>query len=373
MDRLGGLTPFSDFSEALEPSRYRALPDDWVVGLTDVTASRAAIDAGRYKAVNFAGAAAISALMNALQTRAFLFAFGGDGCAFVLPPEDADAARDVLSKTAAFVRDDLGLSLRAALVPIASLRADGWDVRAALFSPSPHVSYAMFSGGGIQAGEAAMKAGAHTLAAAGPGARPDLTGLSCRWQAIPARRGTVISLIARGERGREVEFRRVMGTVLGGLSGHPVPEAGPPIGLRSPGVGLEARASRGSRPLWRRRLAVGAHHLMGVFFFWTGVRAGNFVPRRYRALASANADVRKFGDGVMVTADCSDAELVALERALGEAEAAGVLRFGLKQQGAALMTCIVPSYQDDGHFHFVDGAGGGYAAAASLLEGVADG
>jgi hypothetical protein len=32
------------------------------------------------------------------------------------------------------------------------------------------------------------------------------------------------------------------------------------------------------------------------------------------------------------------------------------------------MTCIVPSYTADNHFHFIDGAEGGYAEAARRLK-----
>ena len=45
-----------------------------------------------------------------------------------------------------------------------------------------------------------------------------------------------------------------------------------------------------------------------------------------------------------------------------------MLRFGMVTQDAALMTCLVPSFVDDGHFHFIDGAGGGYAAAAQAMD-----
>lgn len=38
------------------------------------------------------------------------------------------------------------------------------------------------------------------------------------------------------------------------------------------------------------------------------------------------------------------------------------------RQQAALMTCITPSAYDSQHVHFVDGASGGYAAAASKLK-----
>ena len=69
---------FDDFARVVDPSLYRALPDDWQVGVSDVVNSRDAIAAGRYRAVNMAGAAAISALTNAFAGKAFPFVFAGD-------------------------------------------------------------------------------------------------------------------------------------------------------------------------------------------------------------------------------------------------------------------------------------------------------
>ena len=53
---------------------------------------------------------------------------------------------------------------------------------------------------------------------------------------------------------------------------------------------------------------------------------------------------------------------------LDVAEASGIISYGLFEQDAALLTCIVPSVMEDDHFHYVDGAGGGYAMAASELK-----
>lgn len=93
-------------------------------------------------------------------------------------------AHEALAAVAAWVRDDLGMSMRVALVPIGAIRASGFDVRLARFGPSPHVSYAMFTGGGVAWAEQQMKAGLFAVAPARPGVRPDLTGLSCRFAEI---------------------------------------------------------------------------------------------------------------------------------------------------------------------------------------------
>lgn len=375
--RLRGLRVLHDFGGAVsDPGAFRALPDDWIVGVSDVVGSTKAIEAGRYKAVNMAGAAVISGLMNALATRDFLFAFGGDGAAFALPPPDRAVAERVLSETAAWVRDDLSLSLRVALTTVAALRRDGHDVRAALYAPSPHVSYAMFDGGGVAHAEALMKAGGLHVPAAPEGARPDLSGLSCRWLPIPSRNGAIVSVIVRpgpspaggpsapAPRRFNAAIMDLLGLIGPSDAVHPVPRLGPPFTPFSRGLRLEALASRGDRPLWRRLPAVAAHTVLGFVLFALRLRLGSFHAPTYRRIAGENADVRKFGDGVLLTLDCAP-ELEARLRAFLEArEADGTVRFGMHRQDAALMTCVVPSYGDDGHFHFIDGAGGGYTAAA---------
>jgi hypothetical protein len=42
--------------------------------------------------------------------------------------------------------------------------------------------------------------------------------------------------------------------------------------------------------------------------------------------------------------------------------------YGLHRQDAAVMTCFAPSPADNNHIHFIDGARGGYARAATSLK-----
>ena len=362
------------FARLTDPTVYAPLPDGWVIGLSDIVRSTAAIAAGRYKVVNTAAAAVIAALSNALHGRDFPFVFGGDGASFALPPEEAERGRDALAATAAFVRDDLDLTMRAALVPIAAIRAQSLDVRIARFAASPDVSYAMFTGGGLAWAEERMKAGDFALAPSPAGARPDLTGLSCRFDEIRAERGVILSLIAVPRRGGDpaafdVLVADVLAMVEEGDAARPVPEGGPPPRWPPSGFGLEVRAS----PLYRRSptaasLWIGARTLMAHAIFKTGVAVGGFDPARYNRQLVENTDFRKFDDGLRMTLDCTPAFADRLEARLARAEAAGVARCGTHRQAAALMTCFVPAPTRGDHVHFVDGAAGGYAAAARAVK-----
>ena len=368
------LPEIAGFARLTEPAAYTPLADGWVLGLADVVRSTEAIAQGRYKAVNTAGAAVVAAVANRLGLGSFPFVFEGDGASFALPGEHAALARDLLARVAAWIRDDLDLRMRVALVPVADLRAAGRDVRVARYAPSLHVSYAMFTGGGLRHAEDLMKQGAYAIEPGPPGSRPDLSGLSCRFAEIGASRGVVLSVIAVPHpAGTPAAFAALVQALLAlaesGEAGRPVPDAGPEPVWPSAGLELEARATRaGSESLAVARTRVVLRALAAFLIFKAGRRVGGFDPARYRRQLVENTDFRKFDDGLRMTLDCTPALADRIEALLAAAEAEGVARAGTHRQTSALMTCYVPSPMQGGHIHFVDGATGGYAAAARALK-----
>ncbi|MDX6751244.1 DUF3095 domain-containing protein [Geminicoccaceae bacterium 1502E] len=372
LDAWAALPPVGDFGRLADPAAYTRLTEGWVLGVADVVRSTEAIAAGRYKAVNTVGASVIAALANALGGRPFPFVFGGDGASFAVPGSHAGLARDTLAATAAWARDELDLELRAALIPVAAVREQGLEVRVARFAASSNLAFAMFDGGGLAWAERALKRGAFAVPPASPGSRPDLTGLSCRFEEIAARRGVILSLIVTPEAGGDTSgFSRLVEEILlladeGAAS--PVPENGlravwPPAGFE-----LEVRAQRRGWPLPLARLRTGLYSLLAWLLFKTGLPLGGFDPTRYRHELAQNTDFRKFDDGLRMTLDCTPSLAGRIETLLARAEAAGVARCGTHRQTAALMTCFVPAPARSDHVHFIDGAAGGYAAAATALK-----
>lgn len=365
---------FDAFEGVADEANYRPLPDGWVLAVADIVNSTGAIADGRYKTVNMAGASVVSALMNALDEKAMPFVFGGDGALAALPGSMAERARDALSAVRTWVAEELGLELRAALVPVSDIRANGLDMRVARFRASEEVSYAMFAGGGASWAEAAMKAGRYHIDAAAAGSRPDLTGLSCRWNPIQSRHGAIASIIAvPGPKGNGPEFQALIADIVAladeeERGGHPVPELGPDPRFSIKGIEAEARARarRGRRFLARFWITL---QTLALFVcFRLGLNLGTFDTTRYRRDLADNTDFRKFDDGLKMTVDISAARLERIEARLRQAAAAGVGHYGLHQQDSALMTCIVPTPMARDHMHFVDGASGGYAMAASKLK-----
>jgi hypothetical protein len=377
---LATVPSFARFGQILDPQLYAALPDDWVVGLADVVSSTQAIEAGHYKNVNMAGAAVIAAVSNALGNAPYPFVFGGDGASFALPSDRAAAARQALACTAAFVVEVYGLELRVAEVPVAAIRAAGFDIRVARFAASPDLNYAMFSGGGLAWAETRMKAGEFSIPPGPLGCRPDLSGLSCRFEAMPARRGVMLSIIVQAAildpaAPEATAYRALIENIIRLVEespdmARPVPEGGPPLVWPPTGLDLEARAGQAPGTSIRlRRLKLLAHTALSFFVLRLRIPVGRFNPRRYLNQLVANSDYRKYDDGLRMTIDCGRELADTIEARLAAAAAEGIVVYGLHRQRAALMTCLTPSVYRSDHIHFLDGAAGGYSAAAASMKG----
>lgn len=321
------------FSLVLDPAAYEPLPDDWLIGLTDVVASTAAVDAGRYEDVNYAGASVIAALGNAWGSFDFPFVFRGDGAAFALPPHGFTTAASVLRQVAGYAKASLDLTLRAGLLPVATIRAGGRDVRIARYAASQDASYAMFAGGGLKWAERQIKMGRYPVEPDGCAPWPDLTGLTCDWQPFRSQQGEILSLLVEpSDRTSPEVFAALARQVLaifdaGPGRSHPVPQT----------VAVPRDKDRRTDAKT-----------------WSEV--------------AANSDFRKYDDALRLTLDSTVEQIEAVETILAAAKARGEVNYGLHRQSHALMTCLVPVGNPGSHMHFLDGLGGGYAKAAEMLE-----
>ncbi len=263
--------------------------------------------------------------------------------------------------------------MRVALVPVSAIRAQGLDVRVARYGPSANLSYAMFSGGGLGWAEAAMKRGEFAVAAAPPGTQPDLSGLSCRFEEIPSARGLILSVLVVPARDADpLAFRKVIEDIIALVerspdAGRPVPPGGPPLRWPPAGLDYEARAARGGSLFKRRAYTLGLTLFVYVIMRF-GIRVGGFVPKAYTQQVVENSDFRKYDDGLRMILDCTEELGDALTARLVAAAERGIVRYGLHRQDAAMMTCFTPSAMRSDHVHFIDGAQGGYASAATALK-----
>jgi hypothetical protein len=150
-------------------------------------------------------------------------------------------------------------------------------------------------------------------------------------------------------------------------AGRPVPSGGPPLRWPPAGADFEARAARGGS-LFKRRAFVFANTLFAYLLMRFGISFGGFVPQTYIQQVVENSDFRKYDDGLRMVLDCTPELERALTQLLTSAASAGIARYGLHRQDAAMMTCFTPSALRSDHVHFIDGARGGYASAATALK-----
>lgn len=325
--------PFHDFDDVLDVNMYERLPDDWLLGLTDVVDSTSAIAAGRYKDVNYAGASAIAALRNAWSSFDFPFVFRGDGAAFAFHPDERETATSVLQQIAAYTRDTLELDLRIGLASVKEIRDGRKDVKVARFAASETAIYSMFAGGGLNWVDGQIKEGRFLIPPGLGHPSPDLTGLTCEWAPIPSRRGEILSLLVEPQGDVEPEIfatlaRQILAIVGAGERGsHPVPDDAT--------VAKDVEDYLGGRG-------------------WPDV--------------VANSDYRRYDDVLRLTLDCTSGQIEMVEALLVSARPRGEISFGLHCQSHALMTCLVPSGSPHSHLHFLDGMEGGYTKAAAMLE-----
>ena len=149
-----------------------------------------------------------------------------------------------------------------------------------------------------------------------------------------------------------------------------MPAGGPEIRFPPAGVEYETLATRG-RSKFGRRSFVLATALWAYVVLRFGIKVGNFVPKTYLQQVVENSDFRKYDDGLRMILDCTEELARGLAELLAKAASARIVRYGLHRQDAAMMTCFTPSALRSDHVHFIDGARGGYASAATALKAMA--
>ena len=323
------LTPFERFADFVAFADYAPLPDDWWIVITDVTGSTQAIRDGRYKHVNMVGASSIMAVLNVRGTTAIPYVFGGDGATLAVPPALREAACQALLALQGVTASMFGLELRVGAVAVADLRARGQDVRLRKYRLSPGNHLAMFAGGGIELAERLVKSDMegdrYRLTADADAGAPDLEGLSCRWDPLRPTRGRMINLLVQATADDPVDEGRVLTrtiAAIGAVLGHDLTEHAPTTSdsmhFRWPpsGLMLEARATAGAMPVWRRYLEVLVSSLLQLWAERTRGRVGPYNAPTYGDELRANTDFRKFDGMFRTLLDVTPEEAAAIEATL---------------------------------------------------------
>ncbi len=362
----------------LRGGRLEPAPDGTWLVCADVRMSTKAIADGKYKDVNLAGAACITAVLNACRREDLPFIFGGDGAMLLVGGTDRDAAKAALAGTVRMARDALGLEMRAGLVPVRALREAGEELRVGRVRMSDGFHQAAFMGGAAALADAWLKAGdarVDRVDGNEGGDEADFGGLECRWQGVRPTQGGVAALIVeprkKGDEGRAelaVVLREVE-TALGSVMERRPVSAGT-LKLAQDAAELEGEASvhaGDARPSWWEKWRVRFETAVGRLIMARKVKFAGVDWGRYKDDAAANTDFEKLDDALRMVVAAGPEAVAALRTKLDAAVQEGRIWYGLEVSEECRMTCLV-FVRGRQHFHFVDGAGGGYAAAATALK-----
>ena len=379
MDRFyAELTPFDRFADFSDVSAYARVPDDWLVLCADVRGSTQAILEGRYKDVNLIGAACITAVLNVSGDIEVPFVFGGDGAVVVIPPSLRSVAEVELVALAEMALTKFDLELRVGVVPVKDLRDQKTDVTVRKYQLSAGNFLAMFAGGGIEQAEKLLKSthidNPYTLNPDKQSGPPSLEGLSCRWEPLTPQGGLMLTMMVKAKSNSVLEERRLMGEVLAALSEILGPDAKPAsrasMRFRWPprNAWKEALLSSGSRFPVAAYLSVLFTSLVQVWCHTYGKKAGDYDGATYTDELRINTDYRKYDDMLRMVLDVTESQADQIEGYLQQKFKANEVVYGTHRAKSALMTCVVFSLKQGEHVHFVDGAEGGFAMAASDMK-----
>jgi len=375
------LRGFEEFSDVSDLSYYSPLPDDWSIVVADIRGSTKAIEEGRYKEVNMVGAACITAVINALPEFDMPYVFGGDGATLAVPSSATSQVKHVLGSARHLSERQFRLDLRAGIVPVGDIRAAGADVLVAKFLLSRGNAMAMFAGGGVQLTDSLIKADDSTEQYLIPypdsDTRPDLEGLSCRWEPLKSCRGTMMSMLIYATADSEGEKAEIYREVIQGVANilNADPKDSSPVSADnmvfkwpSPGIRNEFKLFAGMRNRARKWFWLYFTSFVQLILERFDLSAGGYNAPVYRAELRANSDFRRFDDMLRMILDCPVELADTIEAFFEDLHRRGKICFGTHRSDYALMTCLVFSLAKGEHIHFVDGSDGGFAMASVPLK-----
>lgn len=376
------LPVLDDFLDITEAENFQPVPDEWYIAITDIVGSTRAIESGRYKDVNLLGACSIAAVLNIARNLAIPFAFGGDGATILIPPSLFVAARQALLATRQRAKQDFNLDLRVGAVPVADVRAAHSEVNVAKLKVSDDYYQAVFAGNGINYATELIKAPGsfYLFSDRLPVSREDadFSSLECRWQDIPSKHGEIVSLIVKATAANATADNQIYRTTIQTIQEiyggeeclNPVGKDYLKLAFSYKYLKSETKARARSSHFWHQSLyfnRIFLENLLGWFFLTFKLKLPDTDWGAYKDDLIAATDYKKFDDMLRMVIAGNAMQRNQLTQYLEKQFDRGNLVYGLHRSDRALMTCLV--YERNGRqVHFVDGADGGYAAAAKVMK-----
>lgn len=371
------LKTVTSFREGANPDCYTPLPDDWYLAIADIRNSTKAIQNGKYKEVNMAGASIITALNNFVGQEYHLpYFFGGDGSCIALPGDYASRIEGILAFCKQTVKNAYGLEMAIGLVSMEEIRRNGHDIGVARLQLSEDLDQPIFWGSGLAYAESLIKK-SDRLAHAVP-TEADFSGLECRWSHLPSQKDEVAAYIIQTLSSDDEEkatvydrcFQKIESIYGDDNDFHPIQEQALRLERKPQILGTEFKLRTQHSTLPKKV----QHLLLMIFQLISGFYLMKFKKKTsktdwgaYKPDLARHADYKKVGDGLRFVASGTVEQRLEFTDFLEQMYQEKKLVYGAHPSPAAMVTCYVKSYQKK-HVHFVDGTDGGYAKAAQKLK-----
>jgi hypothetical protein len=372
------LPSLEKFIDLANSDYYVDVPDDWYAVITDVSGSTLAIEAGRYKDVNFLGACSIISVLNAIHPLDIPFVFGGDGASMLVPPTALEQARDALIGLRYLADRSFEMDLRVGIVPVALIKQQQ-TLKIAKAQLTPRYAQASFLGGGMSYVTDLIKQDAqYRFDQLDDRATVDLTGMECRWQEVASSHGHTLSLIVAAipdqEKTEEQIYREVLEAIQqiygGEQTYHPVSKSALKLSFNPKKLLTEVKARAKSHHLLSRLyylIKILWQNCLGWLFMRMSLNMAGVDWGDYQQSVAMASDYQKIDDVLRMVIAGRPEQTAQLVEYLSDRLQRGELAYGVHVSDRALLTCLIFD-RNDRHIHLVDAADGGYALAAKQLK-----
>ena len=364
------LPHFKLFNEITNDQHFQIPPSDWSLVITDVKGSTQAIKEGRYKDVNTLGAASIVVAKKRMKKEDFPFVFGGDGATMLIPPSEIEGVLEDLCSLKELAKVKFGLDLRVGRVLLDKIYQEGKKVEVAKNELTAGKSIAILRGNGVGFAEGLIKNPNTEFEIKYQTSKdPDLTGLTCRWQPIPSKRGKILTLIVEARNESNSTYDEIL-KKIDNLFPEGIETLNPAItelGKYKSILSSLREEARFQKSVFSVNFIKRLFEIIPAYLVFNyKIPLPNIL--KYTKAMSTHSDFRKFDSTLRMVIDCSPEKVLEIQTYLDALHQDGKIFYGLLESDNSLMTCFVEGLGQGEHLHFIDAENGGYASAAVKLK-----
>ncbi len=356
----------------VQPSLFSEVPKDWIIIITDIKGSTAAVQKGFSQNVNLIATGSIIAVLNIAKKSNIdiPFFFGGDGATMIIPPELRDETDRALTIYRNRVKKEYDLNLRVGQVSVSKIYEANKLLHIAKVKRNSVFSIPIVLGDGLKYAEELIKAADHETWLESEEEELDLDGMECRWNQIapPNESDLIICLLveAQSEINQPQVFKQVLDQIdfiYGDLDNwHPISKKRLKLDTRYVKMRNELRVKLPGYSQ-AKLFKTWFETVLGKYLYFTAMSDG----KQYLEDVIQLSDIFLIDGRINMVFSSTQKQLALLVDYLEYLENEGLLRFGYHSCSHSIMSCYVQNRKSK-HIHFVDGIGGGYTQAARMIK-----